>query len=1164
MDDLPLYIPLKTHSDYSLLQSTIKISDIVDHATKQGFPAIGICDNANLFGALEFSEACAKKNIQPIISINLPVNYGENTIPHNVHTDLKPHLTLTCLSQKGYENLLYLSSLFYDNLYEKKQAYIVLDDIFQYNEGLALLSGGCHGLVDTLLASKNTQNAHDLLQECKGCFSDRLYIELQKCDTKSHSSVFSALIDMADNLSLPTLAINESYFKTKADMRNHQMLLAIKLGITIEELDAYDFDESHRFLSSSEMKNVYKNHDYALQNTVELARRINFRPHGTKAQLPNFLKINKDDTADKVLEKEKNLLYEKAYQGLTEKLSRFGAAQGISRDTYFKQLDYETSVINSMQFAGYFLIVADFVTWAKNQSIPVGPGRGSGAGSLVAYSLDITTIDPLRFGLIFERFLNPDRISMPDFDIDFCQEHRDRIIEYVYEKYGNDCVGQIITFGKMQARAVLRDVGRAMGLPYSFVDRFCKLIPNNPTDPITLDKAIATQPRLIEAQRNNESAKELFNISQNLEGLHRHTSIHAAGIVIASQEIVKTVPTYKDSKTPFNITQFSMKWVEHAGLVKFDFLGLKTLSIIKKTQNLLAQEEIHIDIDTVELNDTQTFTLLSQAQTIGVFQLESTGMQDALMKLGIDRFEDLIALISLYRPGPMDNLPSFIARKNKKEDIEYIHPLTENSLKETYGIIVYQEQVMEIARILGGYSFSEADILRRAMGKKIKSEMALQKNKFIEGAKQHNIPKQQAENIFMLIEKFAGYGFNKSHAAAYALISYQTAYLKAHYYVHFMACLLDFDIHNSDKIYQYICDVRKQKKHILPPDINLSDCNFKPENGAVRYALGAIKNVSAQSCENIIAERNANGLFKDLSDFLARIDGRCINKKILENFIKSGVFDSFGHSRSCLLASQSTMLTYMASMSERKNSDQSELFISSNDDIPSQEKINLCPENDNEDTLLNLKNEYESFGFYLSGHPVQNYRKSVIKNVQNSQDLLEKLNVTKKSVINIIALITNIVERKSKNGKPYTFINLSDEFNELEAILFESEAEKYANILEKDTTYIVTLESTKQEEKYKHRISKLKLVDEFLKQKHLGEILQLRLQSYAPLLELQTILQHCHLKTKTEKATQISIILPITTLSCEAHIMLSEHYSLTLESINDINNISGIEIISTS
>ena len=886
-----MFIHLRVHTAYSLLEGAIPVKTLIALAKKYNMPAVAMTDTGNLFGAMEFSLSAKDAGLQPLLGCQVMVE-----------GDL---LVLLVQNQQGYQNLLKIVSHTY--LKGEGVPQIDFETLTPWTHGLIALTGGPKGGLAKRL--ERGLKGEDYLKTLERLFKDRLYIEIsrQGSSTPDTEQVEAALIDLAYTFDIPLVATNEAFFPDSSLYEAHDALLCIADGTYVHENNRRRLTPDHCFKSPEEMEILFSDLPEAIANTQVIAQRCSFLLTPIDPILPSF-----------PCEEEKSELRLQARKGLEDRLLRYVLKPNMTETTtteiqekYVKQLEYELDVIEAMNFSGYFLIVADFIKWAKTQHIPVGPGRGSGSGSVVAWSLTITDLDPLRFGLVFERFLNPERVSMPDFDIDFCQERRDEVICYVRDKYGADRVAHIITFGKLQARAVLRDVGRVLQMPYGQVDRICKLIPNNPAHPVTLEEALTLEPQLTQMAEDEPEVKHLLSIAQQLEGLYRHASTHAAGVVIGNRPLDEMVPLYYDPRSPLPATQFNMKYVEQAGLVKFDFLGLTTLTVIQQAVDYLKERGIEVDISALPLDDEKTFELLRRAETIGMFQVESSGMTDLTRKLRPNKFEDIIAIGALYRPGPMDNIPQFIACRHGEEKPSYLYPELEVILKETEGIMVYQEQVLQIARDLAGYTLGGADLLRRAMGKKIKSEMNAQRKQFIEGIQAHlGGEVSTAKELFNQIEKFASYAFPKAHAAAYALITYQTAYLKAHYPSEYMAALMTQALHNTDKLTFFAREVKRLGIDLLPPDVNASYTGFKVEGQAIRYALAALKNVGAAAMDALITERNKNGPYKDIFDVMERVDGRIINKRQMENLIQAGVFDSLSPNRRQLMENLETLLRY--------------------------------------------------------------------------------------------------------------------------------------------------------------------------------------------------------------------------------------------------------------
>ncbi|MBU0860014.1 MAG: DNA polymerase III subunit alpha, partial [Alphaproteobacteria bacterium] len=890
------FVHLHVHSAYSLAEGAIRTKDLVKLCLTGQMPAVAVTDTDNLFGALEFALEAAKAGVQPIIGCQV-------TVGHERH-----QLVLLVQSETGYKNLSKLVSDAYLQTDPAATVHASWDDLAACAGGLICLTGGTKGPVNQYLLHNQKKEADKVLSQLRKMFGDRLYVELQRHGWTEEDQVEDTLIELAYKHDVPLVATNDAYFAKRKMYEAHDALLCIAEGRYVTEESRRKVTPEHYFKSAKEMCALFADVPEALSNTLVIAQRCHFLLRVVNPILPAFATEGGRTEIEEIREQ--------SIAGLEWRLNNFVYTPGCDKEAvakpYRDRLDYELNVIIQMGFPGYFLIVSDFIKWAKDQNIPVGPGRGSGAGSVVAWSLKITDLDPLRFGLLFERMLNPERVSMPDFDVDFCQDRRDEVIRYVQEKYGHDRVAQIITFGKLQARAVLRDVGRVLQMSYGQVDRIAKMIPNNPANPTTLEEALEQDPDLRAERAKDETAGKLIDVALQLEGLYRHASTHAAGVVIGDRPLHELVPLYRDPRSTMPATQFNMKYVEQAGLVKFDFLGLKTMTVVQKTVELIAQTKgEHIDILQVPLDDKKSYELIASGMTVGVFQLESSGMRSTLAGMKPNRFEDIIALVALYRPGPMDNIPRYNRIKAGEEEPDYMHPVLQPFLEETYGIMIYQEQVMQAAQALAGYTLGGADLLRRAMGKKIKEEMDAQREMFVKGAAEHNnVPAEQAEYIFEQINKFAGYGFNKSHAAAYALIAYWTAWLKANYPVQFMAASMTLDMQNTDKLAVFKQELDRMGVPLLPPDVNLSGVDFVVEGEAIRYALAALKGVGEGAMQAVVAARKAGGAFKDLYDLTGRIDAGVMNKRQFEQLAAAGAFDSLNDNRAQVYGAAEILLRY--------------------------------------------------------------------------------------------------------------------------------------------------------------------------------------------------------------------------------------------------------------
>lgn len=1105
----PQFIHLRAHTAYSLLEGAIQPKALVKLCKAAQMPAIAVTDTNNLFGSLELSAALAGDGIQPIIGCVLDFKPHEQEGLRGSQR-LKPtpeQLVLLAQNEQGYTNLLEIVSDTYLHPADAAAPLLAYSQLAGKTEGILCLTGGATGGLAQLILQGRSDKAAAFLQQLQVYFPERLYVEIQRHGMEAEQRSEAGLLDLAYAHHVPIVATNDVYFAKREMFEAHDALLCIAGGRYVSETDRRKVTPEHYFKSAEEMAALFADLPEALTNTVQIAKRCAVMSPKREPILPRFGDI----------EQEKQMLEDRAKAGLEGRLQEhvlrleYGEEKNAAlRAAYEARLTYELSVINQMGFPGYFLIVSDFIGWSKEQGIPVGPGRGSGAGSLVAWALLITDLDPIRFGLLFERFLNPERVSMPDFDIDFCQDRRDEVIHYVQQKYGRDRVAHIITFGKLQARAVLRDVGRVLQLPYGQVDRICKLVPNNPAAPMTLQEALDSESALRQARDEDEAMTNMVNIALQLEGLYRHASTHAAGVVIGDRPLTELVPMYSDPKSEMLVVQYSMKYAELAGLVKFDFLGLKTLSVLQTACNMLAAQAVQIDLLKLPEGDKPTYELLSRGDTTGVFQLESTGMRDTLRKLKPDTIEDIIALVSLYRPGPMDNIPTYIARKHGREKAEYLHPELEVSLKETFGVIIYQEQVMQIAQNLGSYSLGEADLLRRAMGKKIASEMEAQRNIFTERAVANGVKPEIAKTIFDLLAKFASYGFNKSHAAAYALIAYQTAYLKANYPAEFYAATMTYDMHNTDKLAQFCDEATRSGIALLPPDVNHSYAAFRVEiaddKKAIRYALGALKNVGEQAMQSLAEERDKNGKFSDIFDFAQRLDGKILNKRQMEQLVKAGAFDSMHRNRKQLFESLETVLQYNASASRERENNQVSLFDAA-PEMVAQPKPKL-PEMADWMTVDRLAQEFEAVGFYLQDHPLKAYQAHLQSmQVISSADLLKRLG-TEYSAIRVAGIVTSVKQRRSARGK-FAFLSLSDQSGAYEVSIFdEALLNQHHDLLSGGALVLIKAEGKKEEGGVRLIARAIQPLDEALANTSRGEMppLTLVIQSSQALQRMKQIL----------------------------------------------------------
>jgi DNA polymerase III subunit alpha len=1062
----PGFVHLHVHSSYSLLEGALTIARLAELAKKDRQPALALTDTDNMFGALEFSEKMASAGIQPIIGCALGVDFGDRDDRAAAMGQGLARIVLLAAREDGYRSLMRLCSRAYLDTEQSEQPHIKQSWLAEDASGLIALSGGPNGPLDTAIAAGQNTLALTRCEELQRLFGDRLYIELQRHGMPAERLAEPALIDLAYSRGVPLVVTNEPFFATREDYEAHDALLCIAEGRMIADGDRRQLTPEHRFKTRAEMAALFADLPEALAATVEVAERCAFRPRTLAPILPRFTADRGDGKAD-----EAQVLREAAQSGLEARLARYGIAQGQTPEDYRERLGFELGVIARMKYAGYFLIVADFIQWAKAQGIPVGPGRGSGAGSLVAYALTITDLDPIRFGLLFERFLNPERVSMPDFDIDFCQNRRDEVIQYVQQRYGRDRVAQIITFGTLQARGVLRDVGRVLQIPYGQVDKLCKLVPQNPANPVTLKRAIEDEPRLQAERERDPVTRRAFDIAQRLEGLHRHASTHAAGIVIGERSLSELVPLYRDPKSLMPVTQFNMKWVEPAGLVKFDFLGLKTLTVLDLAVKLVRRRDIDLDLSRVPLDDAKTYEMLARGETVGVFQVESQGMRRALVDMRPDRFEDLIVLVALYRPGPMANIPTYCARKLGHEQTDYLHPKLQPILQATYGIITYQEQVQQIARDLAGYSLGKADILRRAMGKKDRKEMASQRDSFISGAVERGIGQADAEVIFEACAKFAEYGFNKSHSAPYALLTYQTAYMKANYPVEFLAASMTLDMGDTDKLAEFRAEAQRLGIKVEPPSVNRSGVEFDVAANTIYYALAALRGVGRQAVESILAARGERA-FADLADFARRTNPRAVNKRVLESLVAAGAFDAIEHNRARAFAAVDTMLATAQRTHEDAAIGQSELFGGAAVPAPI-----ALPAVEPWLPAERLQREYEAVGFFLSGHPLDDYA-AALKRLR-VQSWLEFSRAVKAgaSAGRVAGTVVARTERRTKNGSKMGIIGLSDPSGAYEAVLFAEGLAQYRDLLESGTAVLLFLTAEVQGDEVRARIQSVEPLD---------------------------------------------------------------------------------------
>ncbi len=1034
----------KVHTQYSICEGAIKIDELADYCKSKKIKSIGLADSLNLCGALEFAEKISKVGTHPIIGTQINLNIS----------DIVGKVSLYATSEDGYKNLTKLSSSSYLNSNATSEPSCTLKDLTNNNEGLILLTGNYNNFFGKLFYKNKLKDIEQILKSLKKNFRDRLYIEIQRHNEFQEKNFENYLLDTSKFLNLPIIASQEIFYLDKDMYEAHDALICIGEKNFVDDKNRLKYNNQHYFKDQEELEKLYSDIPEALENNFNFHLRFSFKPKKSKPILPSITSRESKSPEDELL----NL----AKKGLQNRLKNFVFKKNQPKPKeqiekiYEDRLKHEINIINSMNYASYFLIVSDYIKWAKKNSIPVGPGRGSGAGSLVAYCLDITDLDPIEFDLIFERFLNPDRISMPDFDIDFCEEKRDQVFEYLKRKYVNG-VAHIITFGKLKARMVLRDVGRVLGLSYGHVDKICKMVPFDPSRPLTLQESIDREPRFKEEIKKNAKVKKLLELSLKLEGLNRNMATHAAGVVIAGDELSNQFPLYIDHSSNLSLpsTQYDMYSSENAGLVKFDLLGLKTLTVIDNTIKRLKLKKINLDISKINHNDEKVFSMLSTGETTGLFQLESAGMREAIKQMRPNKFDDIIALVALYRPGPMSNIPIYNDCKNGIKEPDYIHPTLKEILKPTYGIIIYQEQVMQIAQTLAGFTAGEADILRRAMGKKKKAELDKQKERFINGATKNGIAKDVANFVFTKIEPFAQYGFNKSHAAAYALIAYQTAYLKTYFKEDFIAATMSTELTNTSKLREFVEELKKLKIEIIKPSINKCFADFKAINGKLHYGLGAIKNVGLEAITNIVNEREKNGKYNSLVNFINRVNTKDVNKLQLEGLVKAGAFDEFDNDRNKILNSIPIIIQKIKNINDDKQNRQSNLFGDQEND---ESEFEFFPSKPWTQKKL-LSEEFKSIGFYLTNHPLNEF-----------EEIFNQLNI---SLYNqfyendsrndglVAGTIMSIQEKKSAKGTPYAIVKFSDKNTEFELFLFAEILISNRDKLKESESFVLTLQKEK-------------------------------------------------------------------------------------------------------
>jgi DNA polymerase III subunit alpha len=1127
----------KIHTQYSICEGAIKIDELSLYSKNNKIKSFGICDSYNLCGALEFAEKISKSGTQPIIGTQI------NFLVDNIIGKLP----LFAATSEGYKNLTKLSSKSYLDSDSLKDPHCEIEILDLINKDLIILTGSQYDLFGKLFFLNKIREIEKTIIKLKSIFKDRIYFEIQRHKEPNEKKFENYLINLSKKLEIPLIASQEVFYINKDMFEAHDALICIGEKSYMSDPSRKKYSNQHFLKSTQDLKALYADIPEALENNYNFPIRFSYKPKKSSPILPS-IKTKKN------MNVEKELLAQ-AVSGLKNRLKNF-ILKDINIDNkntfiknYEERLSHELNIINSMNYSGYFLIVSDYIRWSKKNNIPVGPGRGSGAGSLVAYCLDITDLDPIKFDLIFERFLNPDRISMPDFDIDFCEEKRDLVFEYLKSKYKNG-VAHIITFGKLKARMAIRDVGRVIGLPYGHVDKISKMIPFDPSRPLTLQESINREPRFKNEIKDSKKVEKLIELSLKLEGLNRNMATHAAGVVIAGESLSEQFPLYKDHSSNLSLpsTQFDMYSSEDAGLVKFDLLGLTTLTIIDKTLKILKAKNIDLDISKIDLKDSKVFKMLSTGETTGLFQLESTGVRDSIRQMKPDKFDDIIALVALYRPGPMSNIPTYNDCKNGLKEPDYIHETLKEILKPTYGIIIYQEQVMQIAQTLAGFTAGEADILRRAMGKKKRAELEKQKERFIKGALNKGIKKDVANYVFTKIEPFAEYGFNKSHAAAYALIAYQTAFLKTYFKEDFIAAAMSTSLTNTGKLREYVEELKRLNVEVVRPDINKCFADFKSSQNKIFYGLGAIKSVGFEAISNIIKEREANGFYKSLSDFMCRVDPKNVNKLQLEGLVKAGAFDNLEPNRKKIFNSIPKIIQTIKNNYEEKISKQSNLF--SQEDNISEVKFEYNTHDAwNKKELL--AEEFSSLGFYISDHPLNEYKQLFSQlNIKPYKDFI--LDNSNDGLV--AGTIMSIQEKKSSKGTPFAIIKLSDNTSEYELFLFSDLLTANREHLKEANSFVLTLQKDKPSIETSHRrvnIRKILNLNEIVNKTH--EKVCIELNSNYNLEELKNVL-------KEEGKTQIRLLVVDKNKSFSFELEKTRKFDLNI--FNSVKNKEYVKKIS--
>jgi DNA polymerase III subunit alpha len=1102
MSNVKVFNNFKIHTQYSICEGAIKIDDLANHCKENRISNIGICDSYNLCGALEFAEKISKAGTHPIIGTQINFTL-ENFIGK---------LPLFARSSQGYKNLIKLSSKSYLDSNEMMDAHCKVSDLENINDGIILLSGNHHGFFGKLFKLNKLKQAEETIIQLKKIFKDRFYLEIQRHNEKEEENYENFIIKLSNANQIPLIATQEIFYLKKEMYEAHDALVCIGKKNFVDDPNRLKFSDQHFIKKNEDVIDLFNDIPEALENNFNFPYRFNFKPKKLAPVLPTIKTKENITVEDELLTQAKKGLKNRLENYILKKKSNLDKEKRLK--LYEDRLLHELNIINSMNFPGYFLIVSDYIRWSKKNNIPVGPGRGSGAGSLVAYCLDITDVDPIEFDLIFERFLNPDRISMPDFDIDFCEEKRNLVFEYLKSKYKNG-VAHIITFGKLKARMAIRDMGRVLGLPYGQVDKISKMIPFDPSRPLSLKESIDREPRFKEEIKNNKKVEKLIELSLKVEGLNRNMATHAAGVVIAGENLSQQVPLYKDHSANLILpsTQFDMHSSENAGLVKFDILGLTALTVISKTIKMLKQKNINLDISKIDLQDQSVFKLLSTGETTGLFQLESTGVRATLRQMKPTEFNDIVALVALYRPGPMSNIPTYNECKNGQRTPDYIHETLEQILKPTYGIIIYQEQVMQIAQTLASFTAGEADILRRAMGKKKRTELEKQKEKFISGALKNNIKKDVANYVFTKIEPFADYGFNKSHAVAYALIAFQTAHLKTYYKEEFIAASMSTTLTNTSKLREYVEELKRLKVEVIRPSINNCFAEFRADTNKIFYGLGAIKSVGFEAISNIVNERESNGKFETFTDFINRVDPRDVNKLQLEGLVKAGAFDEIDPNRKKLFEAIPKIIQTIKNKYEEKVSNQKNLFDNiSNKENQIFEFKTTKPWSKKE----LLSEEFISLGFYISDHPLNEYKEFFSQlDVDSYKDFME----SDKSEALVAGTIMSIQEKKSAKGNSYAIVKFSDNKSEFEIFLFSDLFSSNREKLKESNSFILTLHKDKNaNENNLTRVNIRKIIDLSDLVNKTYKVVSIELSNREKLKELNELL-------KNNGETTINVIL---------------------------------------